>query len=121
MNNNDDINRRGYVDKKMHFWIGLSDITNEGDWRLASNGLKPSYLNWHKNEPRNHTDYYDCARLRTGPYPSWKDTWASTKCESEMITHGNHGRHYLHAICEYDSLVTNSTEDTATKGASAKS
>ena len=49
---------------KIHFWIGLSDNKSEGDWRLASNGLKPSYLNWQKNRPTNERDQ-DCARLMT--------------------------------------------------------
>ena len=32
----EEINRRGYTDKNMNFWIGLTDAGHEGDWRLAS-------------------------------------------------------------------------------------
>ena len=33
----DEINKRGYADRKMHFWIGLTEQTEiEGEWRLAS-------------------------------------------------------------------------------------
>ena len=32
----EEINRRGYTDKNMNFWIGLTDARHEGDWRLAS-------------------------------------------------------------------------------------
>ena len=95
------------MDREVNFWIGLSDVASEGDWRLASNGLKPSYLNWHKGEPNNHRDE-DCARMRT--YSRQKDTWADAKCDSESLTYLNYGRHYFHALCEYDSLTTNSTK-----------
>ena len=39
-----EINRRGYAVKNINFWLGLSDLENDGDWRLASNALKPSEL-----------------------------------------------------------------------------
>ena len=33
----DEINRRGYADRNMHFWIGLTEMTEvEGEWRLVS-------------------------------------------------------------------------------------
>ena len=106
------------MDKKMHFWMGLSDVKREGDWRLASNNLKPSYLNWHWGQPTNSTDK-NCARLRTGPNNSRKDTWADAKCMIETFPWKNVTISF-HALCEYDSLPS-STEDTATKGASTKS
>ena len=31
-----EINRRGYAVKNINFWLGLSDLESEGDWRLAS-------------------------------------------------------------------------------------
>ena len=98
------INRRGYVKRKIHFWMGLSDLKSEGDWRLASNGLRPSYLNWGTGEPSNHTGE-DCARLRIGHDPKiprshdWKDTWADLRCNDKTF---DHGRYDLHALCEYD-------------------
>ena len=110
------------MDKRMNFWLGLSDMKHEGNWRLASNGLKPSYLNWHKKEPSNGTSDKDCARLRTrrtGPSNSRKDTWADANCRRKAFSHGA-VRISFHALCEFDSLTTSSTEDTATKGASIK-
>ena len=84
--------------------MGLSDLKSEGDWRLASNGLTPSYLNWGTGEPSNHTGE-DCARLRIGHDPKipkshdWKDTWADLRCNDKTF---DHGRYDLHALCEYD-------------------
>ena len=102
-----EINRRGYTNSKMHFWIGLSDVDNEGDWRHASNGLEPSYLNWDVDDgqPNNKGDNEDCARLRIGHDPKiprshdWKDTWADLRCNDKTF---DHGRYNLHALCEYD-------------------
>ena len=105
----------------MTFWIGLSDNKSEGDWRLASNDLKPSYLNWQTGEPTNGTDK-DCARLRTrrtGPNNTRKDTWADANCNAAAFIYEG-VRIFFHALCEFDSLTTSSTEDTATKGASIK-
>merc|ERR1719209_2636565 len=47
----EEINKRGYADRNMHFWIGLNELENDGDWRLASSSLKPTYQNWHEGEP----------------------------------------------------------------------
>ena len=48
----EEINKREYKDKKMHFWIGLTSRgKGKDDWRLASNGSKPSFENWDEGEP----------------------------------------------------------------------
>ena len=47
----EEINRKGYKSRNMNFWIGLTDKRNEGDWRLASNDLKPSFRKWAEGEP----------------------------------------------------------------------
>ena len=122
INNNDNINRRGYANKTLTFWIGLSDVKHEGDWRLASNNSKkPSYQNWQKGEPTNDKDK-DCARLRTRrtvPNYSRKDTWADANCNATIFVHRGETISF-HALCEFDSLTTSSTDDTTTKGASIK-
>ena len=102
--------------KKIHFWIGLSDVTNEGEWRLASNeSKKTSYLNWQTGEPSNETDQ-DCARLRIVPYLPFKNTWSDINCKAKAQGHFS-----LHALCEYDSLTNRRPIEDTTKGASTKS
>ena len=64
----EEINRGGYKDRNMHFWVGLNELEADGNWRLASNGLEPTYLNWHEGEP-NEGGNEHCARLRIGPSP----------------------------------------------------
>merc|ERR1712037_794694 len=40
------VNRGGYKDRLMYFWIGLTDKDKERTWTLASNGVDAGYLNW---------------------------------------------------------------------------
>ena len=79
----EEINRKGYKSRNMNFWIGLTDKRNEGDWRLASNGMEPSCLNWDVDDgqPNNKGDNEDCARLRIGPEYAAKDMWSDTRCD----------------------------------------
>ena len=132
----DEINERGYTNRSMNFWMGLTDFETEGDWRLASDHSKPSYLNWHTNsEPNNGGGFLgneDCAMIRIGPESSWKDTWSDIRCNAETVQNWNYNkaRHYpaysLHALCEFDPFKKNSStespsaEETPTKGESNK-
>ena len=34
-----EITRGGYKDRRMYFWIGLTDLDVEGTWKLASNAM----------------------------------------------------------------------------------
>ena len=45
------IKRRGY--KERHFWIGLTDLIEEGIWTLESSAQKPGYTNWAGGEPNS--------------------------------------------------------------------
>ena len=122
----DEINKKGYTDRSMNFWIGLTDLENEGDWRLASNGMKASHLNWAHNQPNNKGGNENCARIKILPLPllSSADTWSDIFCNS---TDGFYTWISMHALCEFDpskkspSAESPSTEDTSTKGAPAKS
>ena len=107
----EEINRKGYKTRNMNFWIGLTDKRNEGDWRLASNDLKPSFRKWAEGEPRNLLDA-DCALLRVGPIDSWKDTWAAMDCNQMSIS--GEIQVSMYALCEFDP-PKESSEGTSTK------
>jgi len=115
----EEINRRGFTDRHMHFWIGLTDRRIEGDWRLESAGSEPSYLNWHRGQPSHNyatRGNQDCARLRIGPKPSWKDTWSDVGCNTVRVQNPNYPYFTLHALCEFDpSKVSPSTESPLTE------
>ena len=111
----EEIIRRGYKDRHMHFWIGLNELKRDGDWRLASNGLKPTYQNWHEGEPNDGGSEH-CARLRIGPSPSWINTWSDVGCSVTEIIQGRYPLVTMHAMCEFGSSTEiQSTEDTATE------
>ena len=119
------INKRGYTNRNVNFWIGLTDLQTEGDWKLASDYSKPSYLNWHEGEPNNgggSLGNEDCARIRIGPEPSWNDTWSDTHCRAEIHQDWNYNQGHLypafslHALCEFDP----SKEDTTSEGATTE-
>ena len=121
----EEIKRKGYTERKMNFWIGFTDLGSEGDWRLASSGLKPSYVNWHKGQPNNAHGNEDCARIRIGIYSDWKDTWSDINCKHTYITtrvyttYPYYIRHkyFMHALCEFShSTDQPSTGNPLTEG-----
>ena len=85
----DEMNRRHYKDKKMSFWVGLTDLGSEGDWRLASNGLKPLYENWHHGQPNNFGGNEDCAMI-------WVLKFTGVNCTNSTNEHTS-----MHALCEF--------------------
>ena len=119
----EEINRKRYTYRSMNFWIGLTDSKSEGDWRLASSGLRPSYLNWHEDQPDNKGGDEDCAQIRIVPYSFWKATWSDIDCNSTTAFPWIN----MHALCEFSpskespSTENPSTKSSTTKGASTKS
>ena len=105
----EEIKRKGYTERKVNFWIGLTDLGSEGDWRLASSGLKPSYMNWHEGEPNNANGDEDCAWIRIGNYSDWNDTWSDINCKLSSFTLTTH-KYNMHALCE----LSHSTDQPST-------
>ena len=112
----------------MYFWLGLSDLENEGIWKLASNanGEEADYLNWDKSyhlypEPNNYDGNEHCAHMRAGPCTSWKDTWADLGCNKDRVTItcvevGSRPVDFsMHALCEFGEQPCNFA--TSTTGA----
>ena len=100
----DEIDKRNFTGRRINFWMGLTDLEGEGDWRLASNGLEPQYENWHEGQPNNGVGDHDqdCARLRIGPISSWKDTWSDINCETVTLRNGENPSFSMRALCEFD-------------------
>ena len=71
------------------FWIGIHDITNEGNFTYDSNGRTISYMNWFLNEPNNIGSGEDCAEAVVG---NWNDLSCKGKrpfvCEKTLKTPG---------------------------------
>ena len=100
----DEIKSKGYSNQNMNmnFWMGLTDLGNEGDWILASNSLKPPYTNWDidTDQPNNGGGNEHCARIRTKPN-SDSDTWSDLDCNSTRAAYSPLPS--MHALCEFDS------------------
>ena len=94
--------KREYGWKNMQFWMGLTDEGSEGNWRLESNGMEPSYTNWGFNEPNNFQNE-DCARFNEN-YP-FKAKWIDTDCNKDTTTFS---RRPLHPLCEFENSPTKS-------------
>ena len=109
-----EIKKNRFTERNMNFWIGLSDLRKEGDWRLASNNLKPSYLNWDEEEPNNGDDNEHCAKI------SDSYRWSELKCGVDMLKNSEFPEITLHALCEFDDLTTtsNSTSSSISNSAS---
>nr|QCL09081.1 macrophage-inducible C-type lectin [Lutjanus peru] len=76
-----------------HFWIGLSDIETEGDWRWVDNTtLQHKYWDQWSSEPDNHQSGgeqgEDCATL-----DSHSKTWFDVPCD-----------HIYKRICQTDAI-----------------
>ncbi|XP_070767550.1 CD209 antigen-like protein C [Enoplosus armatus] len=79
-----------------HFWIGLSDIEKEGDWRWVDNTtLQHKYWDQWSSEPDNHQSGgehgEDCATL-----DSHSKAWFDVPCD-----------HIYKRICQMDAIQLN--------------
>ena len=97
-----EIKKNKFTERNMNFWIGLTDLRKEGDWRLASDDSKPSYLNWDEEEPNNGDDNEHCAKI------SDSYRWSELKCGVDMLKNSEFPEITLHALCEFDDLTTTS-------------
>ena len=92
----EEIENRGLTDR--NFWIGLTDRASEGDWRLASSGLEPSFKNWGLGEPNNAMGLNeDCAQFSM--YYLSKTKWMDIDCNKDTTTFT---RRSLHPLCEFE-------------------
>ena len=85
-----EINQRGFPDKKITFWLGITDRQSEGHWVLESSGAPIAYTNWKAGEPNNsHRGGEDCALIDIK-----EDYWHDVPCGWRSM-----GDDYT-AICE---------------------
>ena len=120
----EEINRGGYKDREMYFWIGLTDKDKERTWKLASNGSGAVFLNWDdKTKEPNNNGNEDCAHIRAGGCSEWDHSgWADLDCDKTMvaITCSNVGTEVqfsMNALCEFESLESNRKDAETETGA----
>ena len=52
------------------YWIGLSDLGNEGKWKWTDGTGLTSYTNWGEGQPNNHRNNQHCGAIIKGHYRS---------------------------------------------------
>ncbi|KAE8619754.1 hypothetical protein XENTR_v10009961 [Xenopus tropicalis] len=79
------------VSNLKRFWIGLSDIEEEGTWTwVDGTDYSTSYQFWKKGEPNDHLTNEDCAHL-WNPTGEWNDVHCTFQepyaiCEKKVKT-----------------------------------
>ena len=117
-----EIDRLGYTERLMYFWIGVTDQKREGIWKLASSGERAQYLNWDRrtSEPNNyvgeHYEGEDCAFLRAGGCREWDHShWADVYCWKNVLpitcpTLGSMTTYYtMNVLCEFETELVELT------------
>ncbi|KAH8263445.1 hypothetical protein KR044_009201, partial [Drosophila immigrans] len=46
-----------------NYWIDITDLAVEGEFRSIQTGLKATYLNWHRDNPNNYRNNEHCGEL----------------------------------------------------------
>ena len=64
------------------YWIGLSDLGNEGDWRWTDGTEITGYEKWRSGQPNNHEDNQHCGAILKGNYygANYDAEWNDEKC-----------------------------------------
>lgn len=72
----------GFISKGWQYWIGLTDLSEEGRFVWESDKSAPTFDHWKRGEPNNFGDE-DCVHLR---YVNkfWKGSWSDLKCSRDQ-------------------------------------
>uniref|UniRef100_A0A8D8MYB1 Macrophage mannose receptor 1 n=1 Tax=Culex pipiens TaxID=7175 RepID=A0A8D8MYB1_CULPI len=66
---------------KNEFWIGGSDLSEEGTFSWLGTGKLVTYANWSVNEPNNYHGIEDCMQLVYTPMYGQLWTWNDNICK----------------------------------------
>jgi len=61
-----------------NYWIGLTDLANEGEFLWWSDYSIPNYTNWDQSEPNNYDGNEDCTESSGYRLPSFR--WNDVSC-----------------------------------------
>ncbi|XP_026836388.1 CD209 antigen-like protein E [Drosophila erecta] len=53
------------LNKQRHYWLDITDLAKEGDFRVSASGKKPSFFKWRAGQPNNIGDQH-CVDLLDG-------------------------------------------------------
>ena len=83
-------------------WIGLNDLSNEGDFMWVD-GQATSYTNWWNSEPTNHNSDEHCVTMGVDciyGFSGVGSKWADSGCEA-----GDYEYHARASVCQVGDVV----------------
>lgn len=66
---------RAKLNKERHYWLDITDLEKEGDFRISASGKRPNFLKWRAGQPNNFSGNQHCVDLLDG-------LMYDNKCES---------------------------------------
>ncbi|XP_029732103.2 perlucin [Aedes albopictus] len=79
-----------FSDVASSFWLGGSDLAEEGTFSWMPNGRLVRYANWSPGEPNNNNGTEHCMQLVYIPRFEQRWTWNDNECRTK----------YMYFICE---------------------
>ncbi|XP_053694883.1 C-type lectin 37Da-like [Sabethes cyaneus] len=67
------------------FWIGGTDLADEGVFIWTATGERVSYSNWGPSEPNNHNGNEHCMQLAYIPAEGYHWTWNDNVCNGQSL------------------------------------
>ena len=80
-----DFIKNKYLNTSGIYWIGLSDIDNEGEWKWTDGTGLTGYKKWKSGQP-NNLGNQDCVAILEGDYTDGHQNaeWNDLKCSKEL-------------------------------------
>lgn len=82
--------RYPYATTVANVWLGINDISTEGDWQPTDGGGELDFLYWSANEPNNAGGLQNCVAMSTRGTAMWSDNACSTPSQG---------------LCKYNTTV----------------
>ncbi|XP_046329421.1 perlucin-like [Haliotis rufescens] len=77
-----DILKTKYSDYYEQFWIDLSDMSTEGDWRLMTFNQNTTFTPWIQGQPNNYDQAENCAHINAKPERNFM--WNDHNCQAQL-------------------------------------
>ncbi|XP_043662264.1 accessory gland protein Acp29AB-like [Drosophila teissieri] len=54
------------LNKERSYWLGITDLAKEGDFRVSATGKRPNFFKWRAGQPNNFSGNQHCVDLLDG-------------------------------------------------------
>ena len=81
-----DFIKNEYLNTGGTYWIGLSDIDKEGEWKWTDGTGLAGYKKWKSGQPNNNKGDQDCVAILEGNYNAGYHNaeWNDLKCSRKL-------------------------------------